>query len=308
MSLAKSAQLVIHQPEDDLVVYEEKPSKEEVLDNHLELSLDGEDVDASDSDMAVHLPPLEVTFHLPKIPGSELSEQELEVMENSDKEEKSEEPQILTMKDKWNWKQHGHAGFLTWLNEMLKNIPKHSGKDSSGIERAISYMKKLDNEISRAMQGDLEGVIDSGIVEKARDQIDDGIARLEEHLDKITNTRFKTRGKGKKKTAEVEEDTLTKEAQKAAHVGGMIIAVPLLISSIARACINATVSNGRDMELMVKRAIKLYDLTKREQAELFQLLADMNFPMKRDRLHDFEKEEFDPKSSNNAEFGAQYQS
>ena len=59
--------------------------------------------------------------------------------------------------------------------------------------------------------------------------------------------------------------------------------MPLLISRIARVCINGTVSAGHDMNKMLDEQIEKYALTDREQAELLQLIDDMGFQVRRDR-------------------------
>jgi hypothetical protein len=287
MSLYKSAQLVKQEPivvePTEVVLYEEMPSKEEVV----ELTPNNPEMDGK---------AVQVSFKLPHLPGCDLSDEE--VVELT---EKPEEKEVVKneVKDRWSWSEAGHDGFLGWLSGMLKNVPKHSGKSVAGIERAIAYLKKLVGEISKAMQSDLDGKVDADKVQEAYEEIYDGIERLEEALKKMA--------KGGKKTAS-HTSAIVKEAQKTTSVGGIIVTVPLIISSIARACVNSMVSNGRDLEDMVKRAIDMYKLNNREQAELYQLLSDMNVYVRRDRLHNFEKGPFDPQSSDNAELGPNYQS
>jgi len=52
--------------------------------------------------------------------------------------------------------------------------------------------------------------------------------------------------------------------------------VPLLISRMARVCINEAMS-GNDIEEIFKRQIAEYDLDSKEQTELSQLLDDMGW-------------------------------
>lgn len=63
----------------------------------------------------------------------------------------------------------------------------------------------------------------------------------------------------------------------------MYITVPLLISRIARVCINGMVSAGHDIEDLYERQVKFYKLNEREQAEVMQLLADMGYAVRQDR-------------------------
>ena len=98
---------------------------------------------------------------------------------------------------------------------------------------------------------------------------------------------------------------MVKKAQKATHVGGIIVTVPLLISSIARTCINSMVSAGKDIEDVFDKLAKKYDLTSREEMETMQLLADMGYPMRRPRGY-LRDEEIDTTSVDNFDWNANY--
>ena len=96
-----------------------------------------------------------------------------------------------------------------------------------------------------------------------------------------------------------------KEAQKITGVQGVFVTVPLLISRIARVCINGMVSAGHDIEDLYARQVKFYKLSDREQAEVMQLLFDMGYPMRQDRGF-MPDQEFDPGSSDNMDYAANY--
>ena len=98
---------------------------------------------------------------------------------------------------KWDWESRGAHGFIAWVKERCDDVPKHSGMDTAGLERAASYLEKLDNEISRAMRMDLDGELDANQIEKVRAMIDDGVARLHDRLDKVKKHKKNSR---KKKT------------------------------------------------------------------------------------------------------------
>ena len=70
--------------------------------------------------------------------------------------------------EKWDWESKGASGFVSWIKERLDTVPRHSGMDSAGLERAISYLEKLDSEISKAMRLDLEGDLDANKIEEVR--------------------------------------------------------------------------------------------------------------------------------------------
>jgi hypothetical protein len=153
------------------------------------------------------------------------------------------------------------------------------------------------------MRTDFKNEIDSASAERAREQIETGIERLIDRLEKVNKDKFKR--KGKKSKGWAEETGLVKEAQKATRITGITITVPLLISRIARVCINGMVSAGHDIEDIYKRQVEEYSLDKREQAELSQLLSDMGYPMLQDRGYPV-GEPVDIWRSDNFDWSAQY--
>ena len=212
-------------------------------------------------------------------PALEVSDQnittndEAAASEDSDKKKKNE---------KWDWESKGPHGFVTWVKERIETVPNHSGYDSAGLERACAYLERLDNEISKAMRLDLDGELDANKIEEVRASIDDGISRLQQRLDKVKKNKKSSR---KKKASDEDFETtgLVKEAQKITGVQGVYVTVPLLISRIARVCINGMVSAGHDIEDLYARQVKYYKLSDREQAEVQQLLFDMGYPLRQDR-------------------------
>ena len=243
-----------------------------------------------------------VVEEIPGAPGSpdpepiEIEEEPVHVKE----EEEDKNDAKKAKKGKWDWESKGPHGFVLWVKEMLEGVPKHSGQEESGLERAVSYLEKLDNEVSKAMRLDLDGELDADKVEEIRSKIDDGLERLHVRLDKVK----KTRKSHRKKKSDTEYE-IVKEAQKAAGVHGIVVTVPLLISRIARVCINGTVSGGHDTRDLFHRQVKQYKLNEREQAEVLQLLEDMNFPIRNDRGY-LPDESLEVTDSNNYDFPANY--
>ena len=84
-----------------------------------------------------------------------------------------------------------------------------------------------------------------------------------------------------------------------------MITVPLLISRIARVCINGMVSGGHDINDLFHRQVKKYKLTDREQAETMQVLADLGYTMREDRGYMFD-DDVDTSSSDNFDYSANY--
>jgi hypothetical protein len=231
--------------------------------------------------------PLEIEITIGRLPGApddspdpqpmiEINEEPISV----DEKEEDTNDAVKNKNDKWNWSQHGSAGFIAWIKERSDSVPKHSGTDTAGLERAQAYLEKLDGEISKAMRMDLDEELDANQIEKVRAQIDDGINRLHERLDKIR----KAKRPGRRKKAEYVEDEggFIKEAQKITGVQGIVVTVPLFISSLARTLMNGMVSAGHDAEEMYIKLVKKWKLSDREQLELRQCLFDMGLPMRID--------------------------
>ena len=294
MSLYKQAQFLDANDfenfgdEDEVVLYEEKPSMEDVVELH-------QPDEAKDSSV-------EITFKLPTLPGSdadmpiEVSTNDNIEVENDTKKDKNDlQSEELEVQDPW--KSPVPSGILQWVHNRLQNLPRHSGTETTGMERTVAALKRINNEISKAIANDYNGEVDIGKLEQARKEIMDGINRLEQAIKKIDSGY-----KGKK--ADI-EDGLVKEA-KQTHVGGIIITVPLLISRIARVCINSMVSGGHDIERVVNAQIKEYSLDKREQAELMQLLEDMGYASPRRNRGQPKDHQMDFTSSDNFDFGSNY--
>lgn len=218
--------------------------------------------------------PDDIIFVLDDIPGAPNAQEIIINDEDENVEVQGEDPADV---DLWKWQP---SNFLEWLQKMFKGVPSHSGYESTGLEKAISYFEAIDREITRAMRTDFKNEIDSVKAERAREQIEDGLERLVKRLEDVKKTKFKNRGK--KSKAQFEESGIIKEAGTA-NITGITITVPLLISRIARVCINGTVSAGHDIEDMFERQASEYNLDKRERAELSQLLSDMGWPIIQDR-------------------------
>jgi hypothetical protein len=261
---------------------------------------------ASMSPMEVHEPG-EVSIVIEDIPGAHGSkdpEPELEVHEEPLKAEDQNDAGKPKKDPKWDWEAHGPTGFIAWVKSRCDDVPKHSGQDTAGLERAMAYLDKLDGEISRAMRMDLDGELDANQIEKTRAMIDDGIARLHDRLDKVK--KVKKTNRTKKKSSEFDTDNLlVKEAQKITGVSGVMITVDLLTSRIARVCINGMISAGHDIEDLYLRQVKEYGLNKREQASVMQLLSDMGYPLRQDRGF-MPDDDYDVASSDNMDWAANY--
>jgi ElaB/YqjD/DUF883 family membrane-anchored ribosome-binding protein len=224
---------------------------------------------------------------------------QLEVVDEAPAEDQNEAKPKKN--EKWDWEYHGPHGFVAWIKTRIDDVPKHSGYDSAGLERAVSYMERLDSEISKAMRLDLDGELDANKIEEVRSKIDDGLSRLHDRLDKVKKS---TKGRRKKRADNVESG-LVKEGQKITGVQGVFVTVPLLISGIGRICINSMVSAGHDIEYTYAEQVKKWSLNDREKAEVRWFLYDMGYPMRGDRGY-MPDEDVDTASSDNFDWAANY--
>lgn len=307
--------------DDTVVFYSEKPSQDVVMKMHDDEKIvadvpevQEENVHAYSDEEVEHdskiilLDPngeVRIDIVLGDLPGvdalDEEREKELEVVETEEAEESesSEESEKAKKQKKWDWESKGLENFISWVKERISDVPRHSGYDAAGVDRAISYLEKLDSEISRAMRFDFDGLIDANQIEEIRKSIEDGVAKLNERFEKISK-------KNKKKKKRADEDyLLVKEGQKVPGIQGIVVTVPLLISTIARTCINGAVSAGHDIEYIFQEQSKKFKLTDREKVEVVQLMSDMGYPLRRDRGFMLD-EDVDSKSSDNFDWSAQY--
>lgn len=275
----------------------------EVMDSEPMVSFPGDNMEVSE--------PIEIELVVDELPGAppgaeiEVVDDEPEEMVVESDEEKMDENEAkkALKNEKWNWSAKGAEGFIPWIKDRLDSIPKHSGKDTAGIERAIAYMEKLDAEISKAMRMDIDGELDANKIEGVRSQIDNGLDRLNNAIDTIK----KNKKSKKKKTAEDYNENFVKSAQKITGVHGTYVTVPLLASMISRIIVNGVVSNGKNLEDMFDKLASKYDLNKKEQAEVAWVLFDMGFPLRNDRGYMIE-EEIDTRSEDNFDWAPNYHS
>jgi hypothetical protein len=274
--------------EDEVILYEDLPSKDDVIEMH-----------RPDEDE------LDITLKLPHLPGSDAGPIEVSTddeVEVKEKDKKKEDKNDLEVNDPWSWQSKSKEpnGVLNWVSERFSSIPRHSGRDTAGIERAVSYLRKLNAEMSKAAANDYESKIDIGKFEMARREIYSAIERLEKAKEQLEQNNYK------KKKGDLTQEGLVKEA-KQMTVGGIIITVPLLISIIASTCINSMVSAGKDIELVADGLIKKYNLNDREQLELIGLLTNMGYFIQKPRGDKLD-EKFDRSSVDNNDYIAQYYS
>ncbi len=238
----------------------------------------------------------EFVFKMPEIPGAPGAEALVDEPEIEVVIEPEQEPKEL---DPWDWKSRGLPKFVDWLRDMINKTPQHSGQDVGGLERAISYFEMLIKEVSKAMRSDYKGEIDIDHCEGLRADMHSAVDKMNHRLERVRQKYVP-----KKTSSWVIESGLVKEAQKSTNINGITIVVPLFISRLARVLINGTVSAGHSLEDMYDDLKEEYDLTKREEAELQQLMADMGYTINQDR--GLLGQQVDKSKSDNRDWAAAY--
>jgi hypothetical protein len=185
--------------------------------------------------------------------------------------------------------------FLGHITEQYPaNIPQHDGRSQLGCERAVSWLERLNGEISKNIRLDTDNSLDSDIhkLEEIRVNVMRDILVLKNHLAKLKK-RFKEESK---KSAsldidgvpswtssggdEVEYSDLKKEASTPRK---MVIAVPPFQRAITGILINAHISGGHPMEDVYEFLSKKYSIEPREELAIMQVCMDSGFPIFKDR-------------------------
>ena len=239
------------------------------------------------------------------------------------------------------WEDHGaHKDFINYLVRKVKSIPPHSGQTTVGCEKAVSYLRKLDKEISKAIQSDDDNVIDEIEAEKIRDTIHGFIEKLEEAYDYLSDKKRKKKKAsfrlGKNIVARLDGD----QATFYASVGGdsmeeTLVPVEVVepsdeqlatfasaenglkkeaafmtfmdpfLEAITRLLIRSHVTHGKDLRDVYGQLDSQYKFTDRESLSIHEILRQAGLGMHTDlgRLNEKNVNIFDGK---NVEFSTTY--
>ena len=168
--------------------------------------------------------------------------------------------------------------FPEYLGKAYQNIPRHSGESIAGCERAVSYLNKLDQEISKNIREDADHVLDVEEMAEYQQKILKDVVILKEHIKKLKR---QTRdGAIQDKNAYSENYNLKKEA---AGTVKLYVCVTPFIRGICGILINSVVSGGKPFDKVYDYLCKKYKMNDREELEIFQTLLDMGMPMFKDR-------------------------
>ena len=156
----------------------------------------------------------------------------------------------------------------------------------------MSFLDRLNSDISRAIRDDHESLLDIGALEGVRVNIMRDVLVLKEHLNKLKKqikdghgkeASLDSNGIPKWKTSSgknVEYKDLTKEA---GTPNNMVIAVSPFERAISGIMINAHISSGHPMEDVYGFLAKKYSIDDREELAIMQLCMDSGFHIFKDR-------------------------
>jgi hypothetical protein len=220
-----------------------------------------------------------------------------------------------------------HKQFSVYVVKMMNGVPQHSGNTETGCERAIGYLNAIDKEISRAIRTDSDGVLDEQEIEELRDKVRGFVESLEGRKEQLSSQNKKRRSKrGSHKSEDFsgsdcpmceaplydgqcianncqDEQSIVKEAGGTAKITLTMDPWQRYITGIL---INAEVSGGKNIEEVYAALKEEWNFDKRDEASIQQILADMNYPLFKDRAL-LGKEDQDPtKSNRGTEFATNY--
>tara|TARA_Y100001970_G_C14159421_1_gene817604 strand:- start:117 stop:1136 length:1020 start_codon:yes stop_codon:yes gene_type:complete len=218
------------------------------------------------------------------IPGSDLSSDDLK------EDEEERETDYANDRDL--------TKFMAHVSDLYPaQIPRHDGTSTVGCERAISFLDRLNGDISRAIREDHDNVLDISKLEDVRVNIMRDVLVLKDHLGKLKKQIKDSHGNKESKASTVpdwkspsgrtisyaqlrEKEDLEK---KASTPNNIVIAVSPFERAISGMMINAHVSAGHPMEEVYASLKKKYDLTDREELSIMQLCMDSGFHIFKDR-------------------------
>lgn len=180
--------------------------------------------------------------------------------------------------------------FMQYISEAYPaKIPQHDGKSMLGCERATTFLERLNNEISRAIRDDVDGVLSDDInsLEEIRINIMKDVLVLKNHL---SGLKKKFKEKHEKKAAPLWIDGSGKSikidgeiSKSASTPSNMMIAISPFERAISGMLINSTVSAGYDMEEVYDFLKEKYKLTDREELAIMQIVSDSGYHIFKDR-------------------------
>lgn len=204
------------------------------------------------------------------------------ILDEAEPEEEEEEVETNWVDDRDTSK------FIDYLRDSFASIPQHSGNSISGCERALTYLNKLNREISEAVRKDDKNALDEVLdeVEEFRVKILKGMVALKNRIGELKK-KFKEEGSQKiaNETADLIKESLESEEgiTKEAKSGKLQVVITPFERAVTGILINSVVSAGHPFEEVYDYLKKKFSLTEREELAILQIVMDMGFPVFKDR-------------------------
>jgi len=169
------------------------------------------------------------------------------------------------------------------------SIPPHDGRTTVGCERAISFLERLNSDISRAIKDDVDGILDLAELESVRANIMHDVIKLKQHLGNLKKKLKEVNAKTNESEIPLWKNSQGKlvdplKMEKSASVpNNLVIAVTPFERAITGIMINSHVSAGRAMADTFEALKKKYDISEREELAIMQICMDSGFPIFKDR-------------------------
>lgn len=196
-------------------------------------------------------------------------------------EDASMKPMIVTEDDKLSkndievtaWKDP--QSFLSYLKKAMSAVPGYSDGGINSLKRAIAYYDSLLAEVEETVEKDAE-FVDFNETQLAQlDKIDGIMIEARNDLvGKLDKTGSNT------KRQQLVNKPLVKEAKGAS----LTWVVDPFLKAITMICINAKVQGGKNLEEIYQMLKKEYNLDKREDLAVQQILTDAGYPIRHSRM------------------------
>jgi hypothetical protein len=149
--------------------------------------------------------------------------------------------------------------FVKYCSTSLRSAPQIKADNLNSLRRAVAYYDKLERAIIKGATADAEQA------ELSMDQLE-VLDNTEENLNIIRE----------QIQIAASRTSILKTASKSA---GFVYVVDPFLFAIARLCINAKISNGKNIEDVFTKLASRFSINDREKFALKQIMRDMGYPI-----------------------------
>jgi len=149
--------------------------------------------------------------------------------------------------------------FVKYCTASLRSAPQIKADNLNSLRRAVAYYDRLEKTIIKGATADAEQA------ELSMDQLE-VLDNTEENLNTIRE----------QIQIAASRTNILKTASKSA---GFVYVVDPFLFAIARLCINAKISNGKNIEDVFTKLASRFSINDREKFALKQIMRDMGYPI-----------------------------